>query len=271
MVKMGTVWDRTAEFLTDNVSALLPVALFTYFVPFSISGSFQHVLDNASFELALVLQLVSLGFAILAVWGSLTIICMVFESAGRAPATSATRALAPTVLVSAALVLAVCALFAPSLLALVGNGYDVDEVTRGDVVVSPAIRGLLAINLVVALPILLWAFARLVLLNPVIVAERRMFGAIARSFALTRGATWRILGVVVLYGLVSIVAVLATQLVFGSIFTLIAGPAGGLSLSGVLTSVMIAAVQAGFTLLAPVFTARLYLALAPDPALAPAS
>jgi len=54
---------------------------------------------------------------------------------------------------------------------------------------------------------------------------------------------------------------LATQLVFGSIFRLVAGQSDGLSLSNILTSVMVAAVQAGFTVIVPVFSAKLYQAL----------
>jgi hypothetical protein len=42
MVKMSTVWDRTAEFLSDNIGAIVPVALLAFFVPASIGGSFQR-------------------------------------------------------------------------------------------------------------------------------------------------------------------------------------------------------------------------------------
>ena len=49
--------------------------------------------------------------------------------------------------------------------------------------------------------------------------------------------------------------------VFGSIFKLIAGSDGGMSLSSVLTSVMTAVVGTALSVVVPVFTAKLYLAL----------
>jgi hypothetical protein len=66
MVKMGTVWDRTAEFLTDNLTAIVPIALLAFFVPFSIQGNFAHIRDGANPGFALTLQLVSLAFGLAA-------------------------------------------------------------------------------------------------------------------------------------------------------------------------------------------------------------
>ena len=41
MVNMGNVWDRTTEFLSDNLGAVVPIALLTIFVPQSISGAIK--------------------------------------------------------------------------------------------------------------------------------------------------------------------------------------------------------------------------------------
>lgn len=263
MVKMGTVWDRTAEFLTDNLGALAPVALLAYFVPFSISGSFAEASVGARFDFQLMLQLINLAFGVLAVWGSLTIIAMVFDVEPRGAGSVGLRWLVPAVLVSAVLLVAFVAVCAPIAWALSANGYDFDAALRGGQPEMPLTVELPVLLYAVAICVLLlWTTARLIVINPVIVAEKKMFASLARSWAMTRGAALPIVGVILLYLLVSMVAVLATKTVFGSIFQLIAGaPTSPVSLSRVLTSVMVAAVQTGFTVIAPVFTAKLYLAL----------
>jgi hypothetical protein len=260
MVKMGTVWDRTAEFLTDNLTAIVPIALLAFFVPFSIQGNFAHIRDGANPGFALTLQLVSLAFGLLAMWGWLTIVAMTLGGGEERNASSiATRKLLPALLIWVLLFLALFGIPIAAVLALAPGSEDA---VRGSASMIEMIRtGLVVYILVVLLP-LVALLGRLVLITPVIVGEGKLFGAIGRSFRLTRGLTLGIFGVLLLYALVSNVAVLATQTVFGSIFELLAGaPASALSLSVVLTSVMVAAVQTGFTVIGPVFTANLYMAL----------
>ncbi len=65
-----------------------------------------------------------------------------------------------------------------------------------------------------------------------------------------------------MFALVTIVSMLAAQTVFGSIFRLVAGDESGpITLAGVLTSVTVAAVQTGFSVIAPAFSTKLYVAL----------
>lgn len=279
MVKMGTVWDRTAEFLTDNLPAILPIALLAFFVPFSIQGSFKHVIMTGSDQLALILSLVSVGVGVLALWGSLAMTAMALDLAdGRTAGSLAGRRLIPALVVQILLVVIVCVTLIPFVLAFRGHGDDpiaivmaiLREETSG---LSLSMSLPLGIYMIVLVPALLWFAARFsVLVSTIVVAEKKMFGALARSFELTRGVALKIIGVLLLYGIVASVAALAAQLVFGSIFQLIAGPpTGGLSLSQVLTSVIVATVQTGFTVIAPVFTAKLYLALTADRARAAAA
>ena len=220
MAKMGTVWDRTAEFLSDNLGAILPVALLAFFVPASIEGSFQAAKTGGGPELVLSLYAVQLAFGILSLWGSLTISAMALDMASARGANAG---------------------------------------------LGPQIAGGIALYGLVLLGLLLWIGARLLITNAVIVREKRMFSALRQSWKLTRGMTWRIIGVILLFALVSWVSMLAANMVFGSIFALVTGgPAEGITLAGVLTSIVVAAVQTGFTVLVPAFTAKLYLALAAD-------
>lgn len=263
MVKMGTVWDRTAEFLTDNLSALLPVCLLAFFVPYSIRGNFAMVSDGGRFDFQLLLQLFSLGFALLALWGSLTISAMVLDSDARDPGVVGVRNLVPALGVAIVMLGGLAIVCAPVPLLLSAWGYDLQGlIQRGGAGVPVAMEWLLSLYLLAVLLLSIWVGARLLIVNPVILSEKRILGALARSWTLTRGMSLRIVGVVLLYLLVTSVAVLATRVVFGSIFELVAGtPTNGLSLSRVLTSVMVAAVQTGFTVVVPTFATKLYLAL----------
>lgn len=263
MTKMSTVWDRTAEFLTDNLGAVLPLALLAFFVPASIVGSLANVDASDAPQLALILALIQLAFGILSLWGMLALTAMALDPDTAPQAGNiAGRRLLPTLAIWVAMIVVIVVLAAPVLLVLGIDGADFFGPTRtSGLDVSPVAALGVSLYMLILIALLLWAGARLALVMPAIVAERQAFGSLARSWALTRGLTWRIVGVLLLYTLVSWVATLAAQTVFGSIFRLISGPDEGLSLSRVLTSVMAAAVQTGFTVLLPVFAAKLYLAV----------
>lgn len=265
MVRMGTVWDRTAEFLGDNVSAILPVALFAFFVPASIGGNFDALRAGGGPTLPMLLALVQLAFAVLSFWGTLTITAMGLDlvsdrSAGRV----ALSRLPAAVLVMVLLLAAILVLAAPIPAVLAATGHDLWAVSQGqDFALNRPEATFSALYLVVLIGVMLWVGARLAVVTPTIVRERGALGSIARAWALTRGHGWRILGVLLLYVVVSWVAQLAAQTVFGSVFELVAGGAGeGVTLAGVFTSTVVAAVQAAFQVVVAAFTAKLYLALA---------
>ena len=43
MISMGSVWDRTAEFLSDHLGTILPIALLAIFVPAVVSRHFREI------------------------------------------------------------------------------------------------------------------------------------------------------------------------------------------------------------------------------------
>jgi hypothetical protein len=271
VVKMGTVWDRTAEFLSDNIGAVLPLALIAFFVPASIEGNFEAARQGATPGFVLALQLIQLAFGILSVWGSLAIAAMALDMGdAQAAGAIARRRLVPALVVSVAMLLAAMLLVLPVAIFLQLSGYDMVAIALGrDFSFTPATAGVIALYFLALGALLLWLSARLAVVTPVIVREPRMFGALARSWELTRGVAWRIVGVLLLYMFVAGVAYLAAQTVFGSVFALVTGgsPSGGFSLAGVLTSIVTAAVQTGFTVILPAFAAKLYLALTTQPRL----
>lgn len=264
MVSMGTVWDRTAEFLSDNLGTVLPVALGAMFVPAAVSGSLSGLQHSASPGLAAVLGLASLLLAIVTFWGQVAITALALDPAiGRGAVGVATRRLPAALLVTIVLFLALFLLFIPvgGILAL--SGADLSTAATGAMPqVPPAAALWVVLYVLLLLPVALWLCARLVLLLPVIAGEKAMFGAIPRSWSLTRGSALKIVGVLILYGIVASVAYLAATTAFGAIITLVAGRGEeGLSLTMVLTVIVGGAVSTAFTVLGTAFTAKLYLAL----------
>lgn len=263
MITMGAVWDRTAEFLSDNLGAILPIALLAIFVPAVISGSLGDLRHDAAPGLAAGLGLGSLALALVAFWGQLALTALALAPSHGLSATGvATRRFPAALLVM--LVAAAAALLAivPVGVILVASGVDLEAVTSTSMPEIPSsAAGGAAVYLLVLLPVMLWLAARLVVILPVIVGERRALGAIPRSWKLTRGATLSILGVIILYAVVSIVANLAATTAFGAIMYLVAGRADGLSLASVLTTIVGGAVSTAFTVLGVAFTAKLFVAL----------
>ncbi|HSX55527.1 MAG TPA: hypothetical protein VLG14_09530 [Sphingomonas sp.] len=264
MVSMGTVWDRTAEFLSDNLGTVLPVALGAIFVPAAISGSLSGLQQGAAPGLATGLGLASLLLAIVTFWGQLAITALALDpAAGRGAAGIATRRLPAALLVTVALFVALFLLALPVGIIMALNGVDLSGAATGAMPqMPPAAAFWVLLYFLVLLPVLLWLFARLVVLIPAIIGEKAMFGAIPRSWSLTRGSAFKIAGVLILYGIVASVAYLAATTAFGAIITLIAGRGeDGLSLAMVLTVVVGGAVSTAFTVLGTAFTAKLFLAL----------
>ena len=69
----------------------------------------------------------------------------------------------------------------------------------------------------------LWISATLVPLFAVVVNERRGIGALRRCYVLTRGAALRLIGVLILYGIVVVVVMAAATSVIGVVARLILG------------------------------------------------
>jgi hypothetical protein len=266
MVEMSNVWDRTAEFISDNLASILPIALLTIFVPTSISTNLWDAMANAPAAARLVMAVVNLALVLVFVWGELVLIGLALDLGDEHQIrANALRRLPGVVLIAVIGVVfsLVLAMLCGVILYVMGTPPSPGAMSEMTPEAAARAGGALAQIALGIVPIGTWVYARFFLLTtPVIVNEGGSLGAFGRAFRLTRGATLKTIGVLVLYVIVSIVAVLAAQLVFGSIFRLAAGGGGqALSLSSVLTSIVVAAVQTGFVVLAQVFTAKLYQAL----------
>lgn len=262
MVKMGNVWDRTAEFLGDTLPAVLSIALAAILVPMALS-SIVEPLGRPGEPARFVIQLLAIGFSILSLWGQLAVVALALDPAAgrRAALRMATRRLLPAIAVALVLLAGLLVLALPILIALGASGYDIESaMSGGNPEIPPGAATFILFYALAMAAVIAWLTARLILVNSVVVAERRALGALARSFRLTRGLALRIFGVVVLFGIVATIAVLAAQTVFGSILQLLLGGEGAITPASVLTAILVAVVTTGFTVVAAAFTAKLYLA-----------
>ncbi|MDP1025692.1 hypothetical protein Q5H91_00560 [Sphingomonas sp. KR1UV-12] len=257
---MGNVWDRTVEVLRGRAAILGPIAAAAIFLPAIVNNAVAAFVTPGSRGVALLAMVVALGVLVANVWGQLAMLAVATHPATtRADATrQATQRLLPAL--GALFVLAVIFALAivPPMIALVRAGVDLTN--RAAVQSMPAgIAGFVGLYSLVLLVVILFIGARLILLNPVVLNERRGVGALMRSVRLTKGMTFRIVGLMILFGIVVLIPTMAVQSIVGLVFRLILG-ANGIPVTVFVASAAGAAVTTVFTVVAAAFTAQLYVA-----------
>jgi hypothetical protein len=269
MAKMGTVWDRTVEVLNGRTGMIVPIALLGMLLPSVVRDGFVAFSVPGTPSFVLVGGLLTLVAVVAMLWAQLAIVAIATDPA--TDAASARREARSRLLpaIGITLLLSVVALvFAlPPLVALVYAGFDFTAAASGLPVAAPGIGNAAmfsALYFLAYLLLIIWLGARLVLLNPVILNERLGVGALRRSVQLTKGMTWRIIGVLILFAIVMLVSTWAAQSVTGIIFRLALG-SGGITTATFLAGIAGTIVTTAFTALAAVFTAQLYVAVREKP------
>lgn len=263
MVKMGAVWDSTTDVLAGRGAMIVRIALVTFFLPGVIQDAVPLVF-GAGAVATVANGVLGIVLIVATLFGTLALTAAASDPSTDEPA--AYRIGAAALLATIGTVLLIGIVFAillvPGLLLLISSGYDYRAAAAGlpQSAVSPQALGGFAIYLLVFALFAIWAGARLVLLYAVIVNERRGVGAIRRSFELTRGLTLRIIGVVILYAIVTLIAVVAAQSVVGLVARLALGPDHPLLVT-FLAAIAVAVVTTASAVLQPIFAARLYAAV----------
>ncbi|MEG3083091.1 glycerophosphoryl diester phosphodiesterase membrane domain-containing protein [Sphingomonas sp. PB2P12] len=265
MVKMGTVWDRTIEVLNGRTGMIAPVALIGMVVPSVIRDSYAAFSTPGTMSFALIGSVLAIGTLISMLWSQLAIVAIATD-----PATNAASArrqagarVLPALGITVLITLVAALLVLPPVVVLIQSGFDFAAAASGSVQMtapSPGVAGFIGLYGLAYLLIAIWISARLVLLNPVILNERRGIGAMRRSVQLTKGLTWRIIGVLILFAIVMLISTWAAQAVTGIIFRLALG-ADGIATATFLSGIVATIVTTVFTALAAVFTAQLYVAV----------
>lgn len=257
---MSAVWDRSVAVLQGRGGMLAGIAVPTIFIPTIVRAAAQAYADPASPGVMLLVALVGIVAVMVTLWGHLAIIAAASDPAvlrGEA-LRMASRRLPVAIGMGLLVFVVVALLFSPVAVAMAHAGLDMRAMAAGsNAAVPPPVAGFVGLYTLAFLVAALFVGARMVLFSPVILLERTGGGAFARSFRLTRGLTWRILGVLLLYIVLLLVASGAARLVIGSVAALVLG-AGG-------TATFVAAVAAAIVttilvVVAVVFTAQLYVA-----------
>jgi hypothetical protein len=261
-VEMERVWDRTAAFLRAHSRTLLTVAALAMFVPAVLAGLVEAAAVPAGGAVGGAGMLVRLIASVLTLWAELAIVALAAGSASTRAALRQAGLRLPVVIGFALLLtLAMVLLSLPAVAILGAYGFDFMAAADGEGASPSAVAAAwIGLYLLVLLPLLLWIGARLSLVIPVVVEERRGLGAIARSFALTRGIAAKIIGMLLLYGVVSLVVTAAVQFAAGTVFAILFGNGEGLGIASVLTLLLTALVEIALAVLLWAFTGKLYLA-----------
>lgn len=274
MVTMSAVWDRTTEFLSDNIGAVAAIAGLTLFIPEAIEGIVGPLGAGAGPGGRLGFGILSLLLSLTGLFGQTALIALALDPAlGRdgafARGLQRLGAMIGVSLLILAIVLLVCL---PPLFLFALDGIDVTAMQEGVAPnLSPGNALAITLYLIVLLPVLFWLGARLTPLAGVIVGERRGAGAIRRAFALSRGLALKLVGVIILYLVVAGVAMLAAKTVVGSAARLAFGDRGTLDTATVITAIAAAVATAALTTIGTAFVAKLYLACASRAGVAPAA
>lgn len=137
-------------------------------------------------------------------------------------------------------------------------------VLAGGAVAATGNPGFALIPLLLSVPLLVFLWTRLLMLNPIGAMEP--LGPVAilkRSWALTRGYFWRLFGFLILLLIVAMVASSAVGAIGGILIVLLAGPLQPGSLSFYLVLILSTLVQAALSSIFAVMIARIYAQLAP--------
>jgi hypothetical protein len=259
---MGLVWDRTMDVLRGRGGILAQLAALFLFVPGVVSAIVSSLVTPAT-PLAAVASLVSIAASVLLIAGVLAITAVASDPAvdtARAIRIAGARLL-PALGAIALIGVALFVVLIPIMLLIVQSGATVDP-TNGTFSFARASGDALNLAGIAALLAMiagLWLTAKLVPLFAVIVNERRGIGAFARSFRLTRGSALRLVGVVILYGIVVIVAMIAASSVTGVVARLLLGPDAAVGV-GVAVGIVSSALTALVTVVQTVFYTRFYVA-----------
>ena len=267
MVTMSAIWDRTAEVLRGRGSMLAGIAALLLFLPVVVQDAMAAYAGRTPGAIMLT-GLVGIAVALAAIWGNLALVAAASDPLIDRPAAVAlsARRLGPAIGMSLLLALVVALAAVPGV-AMLGFGMGANAsrlatLSAGDAAAfaagtSPGLSLAGSLYLFLFGLALLWLSARLALFVPVLISERLGLRSIARSFELTQGLAWRIIGVLLLFLILLLVAWSAAQLVGSIVVRLLLG-SGGVPTAQFVGAVAGAAVKAGGTVVSSAFVAQLY-------------
>ena len=262
MISMGTVWDRTMAVITGRAAILASIAALLLVGPPIVQAAIEAV-GGTSAAVKLAGGLVSILVFLSATLGALAITAVATDPAVDRSTALAIGGARIGPMLGVIIVLGIAAFIAtlPGVLLLVFSGFDVERARAGlsQDNLDVAMFGLSMLYFLVLCVACVWLGAKLVPLLGVVVNERRGLGALRRSFALTRGSTLKLIGVLILYSIVLLVVLLAATSIVGLAVRLFVGADGAAWVAFAIAAVN-AIITAIFSIIQAVFSGQFYLA-----------
>ncbi|MCL6728541.1 glycerophosphoryl diester phosphodiesterase membrane domain-containing protein [Sphingomonas hankyongi] len=257
-LSVSKAWDETRIIVARDNRLFAALALALVALPATITGLInpKGVTDNST---PLWVDMAVLAASLVALAGQLALIRMALG-----PATTVGDAVShglrrmPIYLLSAIIIGCGLLLAAvPFVLVVIAAGVQVDN--EAELMRSPTFLFIALLYFF----LLCFVGVRMLMSSPAASAER--IGPIAiiqRSWELTRGHGWQLLGFVLLFFLAAVVVVIAIGAAVGIIVGLVIGPIEPMSVSALVVSLVQALVQAAVTTMLAVMLARMYTQLA---------
>ena len=255
-------WNETAEFVRREAGLLFPISFLLLSLPGALMEAAGPQPGQTSLSglwfLALLVTLVAgvvgnVAIAYLALRAGVSVGDALRRGAGRLPSLLGALFLigfAFVVIFFIAMIVAV--LLVPGALAAVQSGASA----------APAAMMAILVGIVIVLPFALYFGARLMLMTPVAAAESgNPFELMARSWRLSAGHAWKLIGFLLLVLILVGVLTGAVRAVAGILFTLVAGPVEAGSTSLWLVIVVMALVNMVVTAYFTSLLARIYAQL----------
>jgi hypothetical protein len=256
-LSMTQAWNEAAEFARRNFGALFTVAAAFLVVPGVVAQTFAPAPGAPGGVLPALLTLVAL---LLNLAGSLVIAALATgrENVVGAGIKRAFRRL-PTLFVAVLLLALAGLLLLVPLVAASGLRPEDLRVPVPAEATMQRVYAMSALFLLVMLPFM----ARLLVITPVAAGEDLgPVATIRRSWRLTRGSFWKLLGFVLILAAVALIVMLATRSVLGVAVTLLLGPIEPRSLAAVIFFLLSSLVTAAVGVFVTSMVARIYVQLA---------
>jgi hypothetical protein len=257
-LSITTAWNESADYLKQHFGALYTLAVALITLPNVALQAFgpAAMVPGEAPQPGLWLLLVPIVL-VLGITGSLAISTLALGRAatiGEAIGHGFRRFL-PMLGATLILILALCVLLVPLVLAT--------GIKPGDLLApTPATAGKVLLLMLVVLALALFLGVRLLLSTPVAAAEPvGPVAILARSWALTAGHFWKLLGFLLLLGIAAMVLILVATMAIGLIVAATLGPPAPGTAPGLVMLLVGGLLNAVFLVVMTTMAARLYLQL----------
>jgi hypothetical protein len=261
-LSITAAWNEASDILKRDFGALFTVALALIALPSVVMQALGPGQANPATPPEPGLWMLLLPVVlVLSIAGSIAISSLALgreRVVGSAIAHGFRRFL-PMLGASLLLLLAAVVLLVPLVLVV---GLDPEALMRP----TAATAGKLVLAMLLFAILAVYFGVRLMLMTPVAAAEGvGAIGIIRRSWALTRGHFWKLLGFILLLGLAAIVILMVATMVLGLLIAAVAGPPAPGSLAAFILLLLSGLVNAAFTAVFTTIVARIYVQLAAGP------